>query len=267
MSELEALLLGLLQGLTEFLPVSSSGHLIMGKTAFGIQTQGVAFEVVVHAATVLSTITVFRKDIRELICGCFSPAQAEPFRASWRFMTMLLLSMLPILVMGLFFKDQVASLFGEGLVLVGSMLFLTAILLLLAHFVKSKGRPMRYGDAFVIGLSQAMAVLPGLSRSGTTIATGLLLGNNRADVARFSFLMVLVPILGEAFLELWRGDFSAAVSGIAVLPLCIGFVSAYLAGLLACSWMIALVKRAKLWGFSIYCALAGAVCLFFALWS
>ena len=266
MSELEALLLGLLQGLTEFLPVSSSGHLIIGKTAFGVETQGVAFEVVVHAATVFSTITVFRKDIWSLLCGCFQPSHPEPFKGSWRFMGMLLLSMLPILVVGLFFKDQVAALFGEGLGLVGGMLFLTAGLLLLAHFVKSKGRSMRYGDAFVIGLSQACAVLPGLSRSGTTIATGLLLGNDRAEVARFSFLMVLVPILGEAFLELWQGDFSAATSGVTVLPLCIGFVSAYVAGLLACSWMIALVKRAKLWGFAIYCALAGATCLLYTFW-
>ena len=267
MSALEALLLGLLQGLTEFLPVSSSGHLLMGKAVFGIQTQGVAFEVVVHAATVLSTLTVFRKDIWKLLCGCMHSSKPQEFRTSWHFVGMLLLSMLPILVVGLFFKEQIASLFGEGLGLVGAMLFLTAALLLLAHFVKSKGRPMRYGDAFVIGLSQACAVLPGLSRSGTTIATGLLLGKDRAELAKFSFLMVLVPILGEAFLELWQGDFSAAASGIAVLPLCIGFVGAYVAGLLACSWMIALVKRAKLWGFSIYCALAGAVCLFFALWS
>ena len=259
MSGLEALLLGLLQGLTEFLPVSSSGHLVMGKALFGIETQGVAFEIAVHAATVLSVITVFRKDIGRLFKACFT----FKYNEDTRYILLLLFSMLPVLVVGLFFKNQVEALFGDGLALVGSMLLVTAVLLALAQRAPSKGLPLKYRDAFIIGLSQAIAVLPGLSRSGATISTGLLLGKERTAVVRFSFLMVLIPILGQAFLDLMKGGFSPQASGIPLWSLLIGFAAAYLSGLAACSWMIALVRKAKLWGFVLYCALAGGFCLLF----
>jgi undecaprenyl-diphosphatase len=169
------------------------------------------------------------------------------------------------LVVGLFLKTRIATLFGNGLALVGSMLLVTALLLYLAQLIPAKGIAMKYKDAFIMGLAQALAVLPGLSRSGATISTGLLLGKERASVARFSFLMVLLPILGEAFLDLIKGGFSPQASGISTLSLLIGFVAAYLSGLAACSWMITLVKKAKLWGFALYCVLAGAFCLVYYL--
>ncbi|MCL2727344.1 MAG: undecaprenyl-diphosphate phosphatase [Bacteroidales bacterium] len=259
MSGLEALLLGLLQGFTEFLPVSSSGHLVMGKALFGIETQGVAFEIAVHAATVLSIITVFRKDIGRLFKACFT----FKYNDDLRYILMLLLSMFPVLVVGLFLKDRVEALFGEGLALVGAMLLVTAVLLTIAQRIPSKGLPLKYKDALVIGLAQAIAVLPGLSRSGATISTGLWLGKDREAVVKFSFLMVLIPVLGQAFLDLMKGGFAPQASGISISSLLIGFFAAYLSGLVACSWMIALVKKAKLWGFVLYCALAGCFCLLF----
>ena len=257
MTWLEALILGVLQGLTEFLPVSSSGHLVMGKEFFGVQTQGATFEIVVHAATVLSTLTVFRKEIGRLIVGCFRLR----YNDESRYLLMLLLSMLPVLVVGLFFKSQVEALFGSGLALVGAMLLVTALLLFITRMAPAGTLPLKYRDALFIGLAQAVAVLPGLSRSGATISTGLLLGKDRATVAKFSFLMVLVPILGEAFLDLLHGNFAPHASGISTTSLLTGFVAAYLTGLAACSGMIALVKRTKLWGFAIYCAMAGTFCL------
>ncbi|MCL1974314.1 MAG: undecaprenyl-diphosphate phosphatase [Bacteroidetes bacterium] len=259
MNGLEALLLGLVQGLTEFLPVSSSGHLVMGKAIFGIETQGVAFEIAVHAATVLSILTVFRKDIGRLLKSCVSFKVNE----DTRYLLMLLLSMVPVLVVGLFFKTQVEALFGNGLALVGAMLLLTAIVLIIAQRAPSTGIPLKYRDAFVMGLAQAIAVLPGLSRSGATISTGLILGKERSAVVRFSFLMVIVPILGQAFLDVVKGGFAPHDSGIPLTSLVIGFAAAYLSGLAACSWMIALVRKAKLWGFIIYCALAGSFCLLY----
>jgi undecaprenyl-diphosphatase len=259
MTWIEAFFLGILQGITEFLPISSSGHLVIGKEIFGIETRGASFEIVVHAATALSIITVFRKEIMHLLCSCFKLTYNE----ETRYVLMLILSMIPVLVLGLFFKPQIEALFGSGLVLVGAMLLLTAILLLVAQVAPSRGTPMRYRDAFIIGLSQAVAVLPGLSRSGATISTGLLLGKDRATVAKFSFLMVLVPILGEAFLDVVKGGFTTEASGVPAWSLFIGFVAAYLSGLAACSWMITLVKRAKLWGFALYCTIAGVFCLLY----
>ena len=259
----EALLLGLLQGLTEYLPISSSGHLIIGKVCFGIETQGAAFEVMVHTATVFSTITVFRKEIGRLLSGLFKLR----YNNDTRYILQLLLSMVPILVVGLFFKSQVEELFGNGLTLVGSMLLVTAILLLVTQRLTvketSKAPELTYKDAFIMGLSQAIAVLPGLSRSGVTISTGLLLGKERAAVAKFSFMMVLVPILGEVFLDIVRGGFAVQVTGIPVWSLLIGFVAAYFSGLAACSVMLNLVKKAKLWGFALYCTIVGAFCLLF----
>lgn len=260
MSILEALLLGLVQGLTEFLPVSSSGHLAIGKEILNIESTNLAFEVVVHAATVLSTIVAFRKEIFSLIIGVLK------FRINdeTSYLFKIALSMIPVFIVGIFFKEFVESIFGSGLIIVGVSLLVTSSLLMLTHFIKPKERELKSRDAFIIGVAQALAVLPGLSRSGATISTGLILGVKREEIARFSFLMVLVPILGEAFLEMISGDFSSASTGIEPLTLFAGFAAAFLSGLFACKVMIALVKRAKLTGFALYCFVVGALTL---LWS
>jgi undecaprenyl-diphosphatase len=260
MSELEALILGVVQGLTEFLPVSSSGHLLLSKEILGIDNNGgTTFEVLVHAATVMSTLTVFRNDIAKLIAGLFR----FKYNSETDYILKIAVSMLPVMIVGLFFKEEVEALFGEGPALIGAMLVLTAVLLLFSHFSRKGDKPISYSNAFVIGLAQACAVLPGLSRSGTTISTGLLLGNNRNEIARFSFLMVLVPILGEAFLDLIGGDFAPATSGIATLPLIVGFVGAYVSGLFACKLMIKLVSQVKLYWFAVYCAVVGIAAIIY----
>ena len=271
MSELEAVLLGLIQGLTEFLPVSSSGHLTICKDLFGIETSNLTFEVAVHAATVLSTIVAFRKEIWKLLQGCFN-LQMNPQK---EYVLKILVSMIPIFIVGVFFKDHVESIFGGGIAVVGFMLLITTSLLSLSELLTRRaarksgqsasgeeyGKSIGYKEAFIIGLSQAFAVLPGLSRSGTTISTGLMLGVKKSQVAQFSFLMVLVPILGEAFLELVGGEFGHAASGIGALPLFLGFLTAFLSGLFACTLMINIVKKKSLWGFAVYCARAGAACI------
>ena len=258
MSWIEALILGIVQGLTEFLPVSSSGHLIIGKEILGVEVNPDAettFEVLVHCATVLSTIYVFRTEIGKLLSGLFKFQMNE----ETQYVIKICVSMIPIMIIGLFFKDEVKIIFGEGVVLVGVMLLITTILLSLTHFVKfNQRREISYLDAFIIGLSQAVAVLPGLSRSGTTISTGLLLGNKREDIARFSFLMVLVPILGETFLCILGGEFSPKVSGIPMSSMIIGFLAAFFSGLFACKIMIAIIKQSKLIYFAVYCAIVGA---------
>ncbi len=261
MTGIEAALLGLVQGLTEFLPVSSSGHLTICKSLFGIETSNLSFEVAVHAATVLSTIVAFRKEIWDLLKGFFNlkmnPQKDYIFKIG--------VSMVPIFIVGVFFKDYVEGIFGSGLAVVGFMLVVTASLLALSEVMTKKqsgeGKPLGYKEAFIIGLAQACAVLPGLSRSGSTISTGLMLGVKKSEIAKFSFLMVLVPILGEAFLELVGGDFGQAASGIDTLPLVVGFVVAFLSGLFACKLMINLVRSARLWGFAVYCAVAGIICI------
>ena len=266
MNWIEALILGLVQGLTEFLPVSSSGHLIIGKDLLGVQVNpdaATTFEVLVHCATVLSTIFVFREEIWKLLLGFFKFQMND----ETQYIVKICISMIPVLIVGLFFEKEVKDIFGEGAVmLTGGMLFVTAILLSLTHFVKfQRRREMSYLDAFIIGISQAVAVIPGLSRSGATISTGLLLGNRKEDVARFSFLMVLIPILGETFLNIVGGDFSPMVSGIPMSALIIGFLAAFISGLFACKVMIALVKRSKLVYFAGYCAVLGIVALIWQL--
>lgn len=287
----EAILLGLLQGLTEFLPVSSSGHLQIGKELLGIDTSGdLVFEVVVHAATVLSTIVVFRKQIWELLKSLFvkdglfrSIAHPSKFNDGTDYVLKILLSMIPVFIVGMFFKDAVEGLFGSSIHVVAGALLVTAALLLLsdnagkifgrccrrckcaeADSVSDKGRRngISYWQAFVVGLGQAIAVIPGLSRSGTTIATGLLCGVKRDVVAQFSFLMVLIPILGEAFLEIVGGDMASSTVG--ALPLALGFISAFVAGLFACKVMIALVKKTKLGWFALYCAVVAVLIFVFA---
>lgn len=287
----EAILLGLLQGLTEFLPVSSSGHLQIGKELLGIKNSGdLVFEVVVHAATVLSTIVVFRKQIWELLKSLFmkdglfrSIAHPSKFNDGTDYVLKILLSMIPVFIVGMFFKDAVEGLFGSSIHVVAGALLVTAALLLLsdnagkifgrccrrckcaeADSVSDKGRRngISYWQAFVVGLGQAIAVIPGLSRSGTTIATGLLCGVKRDVVAQFSFLMVLIPILGEAFLEIVGGDMASSTVG--ALPLVLGFISAFVAGLFACKVMIALVKKTKLGWFALYCAVVAVLIFIFA---
>jgi undecaprenyl-diphosphatase len=215
----------------------------------------------VHAATVCSTIVAFRKEIWNLLCGFFSmkmnPQKEYVFKIA--------VSMIPIFVVGVFFKEQVEAIFGSGLLVVGCMLLLTAGLLTLSEYLSNKyngeGHAVTYKDAIIIGLGQALAVLPGLSRSGTTISTGLMLGVRKSDVAQFSFLMVLVPILGEAFLELVGGELSGVESGIPALSLALGFVAAFLSGLFACKLMINIVNKAKLWVFALYCVIVGVACI------
>ena len=261
MNWFEAVVLGLVQGLTEFLPVSSSGHLTIAKELFGIDQNNLSFEVVVHAATVCSTIVAFRKQIWDLLKGFFN-LQMNPQK---EYIFKIAVSMIPVFIVGMFFKDQVEAVFGSGLMVVGCMLFITAGLLSLSEYLSKKqngqGRPVGWKDAIIIGIAQACAVLPGLSRSGSTISTGLLLGVKKEDVAQFSFLMVLVPILGEAFLELIGGELAGAESGISALSLSLGFVAAFLSGLFACKLMINIVKKAKLWIFALYCAIVGAACI------
>ncbi|MDR3132534.1 MAG: undecaprenyl-diphosphate phosphatase [Prevotellaceae bacterium] len=254
----EALILGLIQGLTEFLPVSSSGHLQIGETLFGLQGENsLTFAVAVHAATVCSTILILWKEIAGLGKGLF--------RFQWngetQYVSKIILSMIPVAVVGVFFKDYIESLFRSGLLLVGACLLVTAALLAFAYYAKPRTKEkISFRDAFFIGVAQACAVLPGLSRSGATISTGLLLGNRKETVAQFSFLMVLVPILGEALLDLMKGGFSGA-AGMPASALCIGFIAAFAAGCAACKWMLAIVKRGKLIYFAVYCAFVGAMAL------
>ena len=257
MTILEAIFLGIVQGVTEFMPVSSSGHLLLLKDMMGIEASGVEFEIAVHAATVLSTIIVFRKEILSLLAGLFK----FDYNDETAYICKIVLSMLPILVAGVLFKSRIEELFNAGVLVAGVFLLVTSALLLLSHFIRPKGRPLTYSSAFVIGLAQAFAVVPGLSRSGATISTGLLLGVSRDEVAKFSFLMVLVPVLGEAALKLLSGEFSGESAGVGALPLLFGFLAAFIFGLVACKVVISLVKRAKLTGFAIYCAVIGVIAI------
>ena len=262
MDVIQAIILGIVQGLTEFLPVSSSGHIIIGKALLGVEINpdaATTFEVVVHAATVFSTLVVFRQEILKLLLGVFK----FQYNEETQYVLKIGISMIPILIVGLFFKDEVEALFGEGVFLVGMMLLATAVLLTLSFFKKSGKRSITYLDAFIIGIAQSIAVLPGLSRSGTTISTGLLLGDKKEEIAKFSFLMVLIPILGESFLSLIKGEFTPEASGISTIALISGFVAAFLSGLFACKVMINIVKRGKLIWFAVYCFIMGLVSLIF----
>lgn len=255
-----ALILGLVQGLTEFLPVSSSGHLELGKYFLGVDPENsLVFTVVVHGATVLSTIVVFRKDIWQILVGLLDFS----WNSSWKFAVSIVISMIPVMVVGLFFADYVESFFSGDIRFVGMMLLVTAALLALTQFKKSRERNITMLDAFIIGIAQTIAVLPGISRSGATISTGLLLGNKRELVARFSFLMVLIPIIGANILDVFKGEMSNE-SGVGMLALFVGFMAAFVAGLLACKWMINIVKKGKLIYFAAYCLVIGLVAIFIA---
>ncbi len=253
MNWLEALILGIVQGLTEFLPVSSSGHLELGKVILGVNAEkSLLFTVVVHGATVLSTIIVFNKDLWKLFRGLFKFRWNE----ETRYIAKLMFSMIPVLIVGFFFADEVESFFTGNVVFVGSMLLVTALLLTLTYIPKRTRRKINFLDALIIGIAQAAAVLPGISRSGATISTGLILGNKKEIVARFSFLMVLIPIIGANMRDLLSSDLSSK-SDVTALPLIIGFLAAFISGLLACRWMINIVKKGKLLYFAIYCFLVG----------
>jgi undecaprenyl-diphosphatase len=257
MDIIQAIILGIVQGLTEFLPVSSSGHLEIGKALLGVKiTDSLAYTVALHCATALSTIVVFRKEIANLFVGFFKFKNNE----ETSFVFKLLISMVPVGIVGLLFKDKIEALFEGNLILVGSMLLLTSLLLAISYFYKPKvTRPVNYLDSIIIGIAQAIAVLPGLSRSGSTIATGLIVGNNKPDVARFSFLMVILPILGMTLLDIKSGAFSSIRGEL--VPIIAGFISAFVVGYLACQWMISLVKRGKLIWFAIYCLIVGLIAI------
>lgn len=259
MTIIEAIILGLIQGLTEFLPVSSSGHIELGKAILGVEVkESIEFTVAVHAATVLSTLVVFRKDIINLFAGFFK----FKMNVETQFVLKILLSTIPVLFVGIFLKDEVEKLFDGNLLIVGIMLVVTAILLTLSkYFQRTNTKPITYRDSFIIGIAQAIAVLPGLSRSGSTISTGLILGNNRDEVAKFSFLMVIIPILGAAFLDLAKGEFGI----ISLQPIIAGFIAAFISGYVACSWMVKLVRKGNLIWFAVYCAIVGLIAIIFAL--
>lgn len=273
MEWLDALILGIVQGLAEYLPISSSGHLEIFREILGIDLPSdkiLQFDLIVHAATVCSTIVILWPMFSKLCVSFFGFKRDYDFYLVWK----ILFSCIPIAIVGLFFKDTVEEFFGEGLTIVGTCLIITAFLLAFAHWTgmrsgggmvsAEKGRDITWGDAFIIGCAQACAVLPGLSRSGTTIATGIVIGDKRDRVAYFSFLMVIIPILGEALLDLKeiistpadQGDTSAGA-----LALVVGFVSSFIVGCCACKWMINLVKRGKLIWFSVYCVVMGIICL------
>lgn len=254
----QALILGIIQGLTEYLPVSSSGHLAIGQALFGMEDgeENLMFTVAVHVATVLSTLVILWSEIDWILKGLFR----FKMNAETKYALSIVVSMIPVGIVGVFFKDQVEEIFGSGLLVVGCCLLITAALLIFSYYAKPRQKEhISMKDAFVIGLAQAVAVLPGVSRSGSTIATGLLLGNKKESLAQFSFLMVIPPILGEALLDVLKMAKGEQVMGsIDVLPLCVGFVAAFVSGCLACKWMIGIVKRGRLIYFGVYCAVVGA---------
>jgi undecaprenyl-diphosphatase len=252
MNLLEAIILGLIQGLTEFLPVSSSGHLELGKYLFGMDHEAnFYFSIAVHGATVLSTIVVLRKEISELISGFI--------KFQWNeetiYISKIVVSMIPTAFAGFFLKEISENFFTGNMVSLGIEFLATALLLMLTLYIRPKERPIGFIDAFIVGIAQAVAILPGVSRSGATIATGIMLGNKKADIAKFSFLMVLVPIIGANLVEMKSGDFST--EGTSFIVISAGFITAFISGYFACKWMIELVKKGNLFWFAAYCVLVG----------
>lgn len=265
MNEIQSLLLGLVQGLTEYLPVSSSGHVAILSHFFGLDGESsLMFTIMVHVATVLSTLVILRKEIWALLVGIFD-TKAPLWNAERRYAAAIVVSMIPVGIVGLFFKEKVEEVFGSGLFIVGVCLLVTAALLTFSYYARPRQKEeIGIWDAFVIGLAQAAAVMPGLSRSGSTIATGLLLGNKKECLAQFSFLMVIPPILGEALLDVLKalkGTGEAAATVIPASAYVIGFLAAFISGCVACKWMINLVKKGKLVYFGIYCAIVGVLCM------
>lgn len=256
MTWIEALILGVIQGLTEFLPVSSSGHLEIGSVLLNVEASGnLLFAIVVHLATAIATVVVFWKDIVRLFADLFKFQWNE----STQFITKLIASMIPVFVVGVFFKNQIESLFIGNLLLVGSMLLITGGLLLFAHYKNDGSKSVGFLAAFIIGIAQSIAVLPGISRSGATISTALILGVERSKAARFSFLMVLLPIMGASVLHVKDYLEAPAAHQVGITPLVVGFIAAFLSGFIACKWMIRIVKNGKLTHFAIYCFIVGLI--------
>jgi len=263
MDTIDVIILGIIQGFTEFLPVSSSGHLELAKAILGdnsMAEESLLFTVILHFATALSTIVIFRKDIVEIITSLLKFSWNE----QTQFISKIAISMLPAVVVGLFFEEELEALFNGNIVFVGAMLIITALLLWLADRSKNTGKTVGYKDALVIGIAQAIAMLPGISRSGATISTSVLLGNDKSKAARFSFLMVIPLIFGKIAKDVLSGELTAQASNFTSLG--IGFIAAFISGLLACTWMIKLVKKNKLSYFSIYCAVVGLIAIGFGLY-
>lgn len=264
MEVIDAILLGIIQGLTEFLPVSSSGHLELGKAILGdnsVPKESLLFTVVLHFATALSTIVVFRKDIISLLKGIFK----FQWNDDLQFAAKIAVSMIPAVIVGLFFEEQLEALFGGNILLVGCMLIVTAVLLFMADKAKDTDKKVSFKNAFIIGISQAIAMLPGISRSGATISTSVLLGNDKTKAARFSFLMVVPLIFGKIAKDIVGGELTYDAANFTALST--GFVAAFVAGLFACTWMISLVKKSKLSYFAIYCVIVGAIAIGFSLYN
>lgn len=275
METLDALILGIVQGLAEYLPISSSGHLEIFRNFLGVDLSGadsLQFDVMLHVATVLSTIVVLWREFLPLCKSFFTFKRDDNF---W-YVCKILVSCIPIGIVGVFFKDTIEQFFGQGLTLVGICLVVTACLLSFSYFFRTRPletnaltgkvycpRDITFRDAFIIGCSQAVAVLPGLSRSGTTIATGILIGDKREQVAQFSFFMVIIPILGEALLDIkdMLGVEAAADSTVELMPMLVGFIASFIVGCIACKWMLEIVKKGKLVWFAVYCLIAGLVCV------
>lgn len=270
MDTIDALIMGIIQGLAEYLPISSSGHLEIGREILGLKLNGaeaLQFDVALHVATVLSTIVVLWREFVPLCTSFFTLKRDENTSYVWK----ILVSCIPVMVVGLFFKDTIEGFFGTGLTVVGICLLVTAALLCFAYFSRTsedlkvtsrpRGRNVSFLDAFIIGCAQAVAVLPGLSRSGSTIATGIIIGDNREKVAKFSFLMVIIPILGEALLDVKDMITEGVNEAIGFIPLAVGFIASFIVGCLACKWMLNIVKKGKLVWFAIYCAIVGIICL------
>jgi len=261
-NSIEAIILGIIQGLTEFLPVSSSGHLELAKAILGdtsVPKESLTFTVVLHFATALSTLVIFRKEIAQIFKGLFQLKWNEEFKFSIK----IIISMLPAVVVGLLFEKQLAAFFDGNILLVGFMLLVTALLLLLADKAKNTQKEVSFSNSLLIGVSQAIAMLPGISRSGATISTAVLLGIDKTNAARFSFLMVVPLIFGKIGKDILGGDLAFQSSEI--IPIAAGFIAAFIAGLFACKWMIALVKRSKLSYFALYCAVVGIGAIGYAL--
>ncbi|GHC46227.1 undecaprenyl-diphosphate phosphatase [Ulvibacter litoralis] len=254
----EAIILGIIQGFTEFLPVSSSGHLELGKAILGdtsVPEESLLFTVILHFATALSTLVVFRKDVWEIISGLLKFKWNE----ETQFTVKIIVSMLPAVIIGLLFEEQLESFFGGNIAFVGAMLIVTAVLLWFADRAKSTGKPVTFKNAFIIGISQAIAMLPGISRSGATISTSVLLGNDKSKAARFSFLMVVPLIFGKIAKDILSGDLASESANFSTLGL--GFIAAFVSGLIACTWMISLVRKSKLRYFAVYCIIVGIIAI------
>ena len=264
MDYLESILLGIVQGLTEFLPISSSGHLEISKVILGnnlSNKESLLFIIVLHSATAFSTIFYFRKDLMDIFSGLLN----TNYNKSHNFSILIIISMIPAVLVGLFFEEKINSLFDGNLILVGSMLYITAILLFTSDFLKWKQKEINFKNSFLIGLAQAIAILPGISRSGATIASAIIIGIDREKAARFSFIMVIPIIFGSMVKSLL--DHGVNFENFNLISLLLGFISAFITGLFACKWMIHLVKKSKLYFFSIYCLIVGSIIIFYSLYN